>query len=77
VQDVLGNVSNAVDASMSILVGDTGANGNVGSGDVSQVRGQVGHAVTTANFREDVNHDGVIDGTDVSIVQNQRGARLP
>jgi hypothetical protein len=77
VQDSLGQVSNAVDAAMSVLVGDTGANGNVGSGDVSQVKGQVGHLVTMANFRTDVNHNGVIDKTDVSIVQKQRGASLP
>jgi hypothetical protein len=77
VQDSLGHVSNAVNAAMSVLVGDTGANGNVGSGDVSQVKGQVGHLVTMANFRNDVNHNGVIDKTDVSIVQKQRGASLP
>jgi hypothetical protein len=77
VQDSLGQVSNAVNAAMSVLIGDTGANGNVGSGDVSQVKGQVGHMVTMANFRNDVNHNGVIDNTDVSIVQKQRGASLP
>jgi hypothetical protein len=77
VQDSLGQVSNAVNAAMSILIGDTGANGNVGSGDVNQVKGQVGHLVTMANFRNDVNHNGVIDNTDVSIVRKQRGASLP
>lgn len=77
VQDSLGHVSNAVNAAMSVLIGDTGANGNVGSGDVSQVKGQVGHPVTMANFRNDVNHDGVINSSDVTIVQNQRGASLP
>ena len=77
VQDSAGHASNAVNAQMSVLIGDVGANGNVGSGDVSQVKGQVGHLVTTANFRDDVNHDGVINTTDVSIVQNQRGSSLP
>jgi len=77
VQDSAGHVSNAVTAQMSILIGDVGANGNVGSGDVSQVKAQVGHPVTIANFRDDVNHDGVIDSTDVSIVQKQRRSSLP
>ena len=77
VQDSAGHASNAVNAQMGVLIGDVGANGNVGSGDVSQVKGQVGHPVTMANFRNDVNHDGVIDGTDVSIVQKQRGSALP
>jgi hypothetical protein len=77
VQDSAGHISSVVNAQMSVLIGDVGANGNVGSGDVSQVKGQVGHPVTMANFRDDVNHDGVIDGTDVSTVQKQRGSALP
>jgi hypothetical protein len=77
VQDSAGHVSNAVNAQMSILIGDIGANGNVGSGDVSQVKAQVGHPVTVANFRDDVNDDGMIDSADVSIVQKQRGTSLP
>jgi hypothetical protein len=76
VQDSLGQVSNAVDAAMSVLVGDTGANGNVGSGDVSQVKGQVGPG-DHGEFRNDVNHNGVIDKTDVSIVQKQRSIAPP
>jgi hypothetical protein len=77
VQDSLGHASSAVNASLSLLIGDVGGNGNVGSGDVSAVNGQVGHPVTISNFRDDVNHDGVIDSTDVTMVKNQRGAFLP
>jgi Dockerin type I domain len=77
VQDSAGHASDAVNAQMSVLIGDVGANGNVGSGDVKQVKAQVGHPVTAANFRDDVNHDGFINGTDVSIVQKQRGSFLP
>ncbi len=77
VQDSLGHTSSAINASMSLLIGDVGGNGNVGSGDVSAVNGQVGHPVTISNFRDDVNHDGVIDVTDVTLVKDQRGLYLP
>jgi hypothetical protein len=62
---------------MSLLIGDVGGNGNVGSGDVTAVNGQVGHPVTISNFRDDVNHDGVIDNTDATLVKSQRGLYLP
>ncbi len=77
VQDSLGHVSNTVNAAMSVLVGDTTNNGNVGSGDVNQVQGQVGQPVMAANFRNDVNHDGFIDGNDVSIVKKNKKTSLP
>jgi hypothetical protein len=37
----------------------------------------VGHPVMMSNFRDDVNHDGLIDSTDVSIVQKQKGSSVP
>lgn len=77
VQDSVGNVSNAVNATMSVLVGDTTANGSVGRGDVRQVQGQLGQPVTPADFRNDVNHDGFIDGNDVNTVKKQKGTSLP
>jgi hypothetical protein len=77
VQDSVGHVSNAVNAAMSVLVGDITDNGNVGSGDVGQVRAQVRQPVTAVNFRNDVNHDGVIDGNDVNIVKKRRRTSLP
>jgi hypothetical protein len=33
--------------------------------------------VTTANFRNDVNHDGVIDVNDVNLVKRQKRTALP
>jgi len=77
VQDDIGHVSNAVNANMSVLVGDTTDNGNVGSADVRQVQAQVGMLVTAANFRDDVNHDGVIDINDVNLVKKQKRTSLP
>ena len=73
VQDSEGHASPAVDASMAVLIGDVSANGKVANNDVKQVKSQVGHPVTMFNFRDDVNHDGFIDMTDVAIVQNHKG----
>jgi len=77
VQDSEGNTGDAVDGEMSILIGDTGDNGNVGSADVSEVKAQLGQPVTAMNFRDDLNHDGVIDGNDVDIVKRQKKTSLP
>ena len=77
VQDSVGHVSNAVNAAMSVLVGDITDNGNVGSADVGQVQAQVGQPVMAANFRNDVNHDGFIDGNDVNIVKKKKKTSLP
>lgn len=77
VQDSDGHASPAVNASMSVLIGDVSANGKVAAADVRQVKAQIGHPVTTFNFRDDVNHDGFIDATDVNNVQNRKGTTLP
>jgi hypothetical protein len=77
VQDSVGHVSDAVNAAMSVLIGDTTDNGNVGTADVRQVQGQLGHAVTAINFRDDLNHDGFIDANDLSIVKRQKTTSLP
>jgi hypothetical protein len=63
--------------SMGVLVGDTTANGIVNSGDVSQTKGQSGHAVTMSNFREDVNANGTISSSDVGLVKAKVGNALP
>ncbi len=76
VQDSEGHASPAVDASMSVLIGDVTANGKVTSADVKQVKAQVGHVVTMFNFRDDLNHDGFIDSFDVSIAQNHKGTAV-
>ena len=62
---------------MSVLVGDITDNGNVAKADVRQVKGQAGQPVMAANFRNDVNHDGFIDGNDVNIVKKNRKTSLP
>ena len=51
---------------VGVLSGDTDASGAVNSSDLAQVKSQAGQPVTSANFREDVNSDGIINATDVS-----------
>ena len=77
VQDSLGHFSDTVSAPMSLLIGDTNANGVVNSSDVSQTKSQSGQQVTGANFREDVTVSGQIDSSDISLVKSQSGTALP
>jgi flagellar basal body rod protein FlgC len=62
---------------MSILIGDTNANGTVNVSDVSQTKSRVGHAIDGTNFRSDVNANGYINAADVSIVKSSVGTGLP
>jgi subtilisin family serine protease len=76
VRDSAGAVFNAA-STMGLLIGDTTADGFVNSADISQTQSQTRQAVTTSNFREDVDANGVIDGNDVSLVQSKSGTALP
>ncbi len=62
---------------MSLLLGDTSANGLVNSSDVSQTKGQSGTAASAANFRTDVTVSGLVNSSDVAIVKAQSGTALP
>jgi len=44
---------------------------------VSLTKSQVGQAVTSSNFREDVNVNGTISATDVALVKSKVGTALP
>jgi hypothetical protein len=66
------NVSD-VQATMSVLIGDTTANGAVNSTDVAQTQSQSGQTVTESNFREDVTATGEINSSDVALVQSKSG----
>ncbi|HST29433.1 MAG TPA: hypothetical protein VLK27_01180 [Chthoniobacterales bacterium] len=77
----LGGVNNGtntgdVEAAMSVLIGDTTANGAVNSSDVAQTQAQAGQAVTAANAREDVTANGEINSSDIGLVQSQSGTAL-
>jgi hypothetical protein len=77
VSDTAGNFSSAISASMGVLVGDTTGDGFVNSADIAQTKSQSGNAVTSANFREDVNADGFINSADISLVKSKSGTALP
>ena len=62
---------------MSVLVGDSSANGVVNSSDASQTKAQSGRLVTASNFREDVTANGGINSSDVSVVKSKSGTALP
>ena len=71
------NGSGNVVIPMSVLLGDTTANGVVNSSDVGQTKAQSGAVVTSSNFRTDVTVNGAINSSDVTIVKAQSGTALP
>jgi hypothetical protein len=62
---------------MSVLAGDTTANGLVNSSDIAQTQSQSGQSVTLSNFREDVTVNGLINSSDIAFVQAHSGTALP
>jgi hypothetical protein len=87
VQKITVNLSNVMGAdgstlssaavSMNVLAGDVDADKSVLTHDLSTVRNQVGHTLTSANFRDDVKGDGTIDNGDVRTVRQDLGHSLP
>jgi hypothetical protein len=71
-----GTVTSNVTIPMSILVGDTTANGVVNSSDIAQTQSQSGQPVTANNFREDVTANGEINSSDIALVQSKSGTGL-
>ena len=68
---------NDVQARMSVLIGDTTANGAVNSSDIAQTQSQSGQPITAANFREDITVSGSINSSDIALVQSHSGTGLP
>ena len=62
---------------ISLLLGDTNANGIVNASDISETKAQTGTATTSANFRQDVNVNGLINSSDISLVKSKTGTGLP
>ena len=56
-----------------MLIGDVNGDKTVNNTDISLTRGQVGMAVTNANFREDVRISGTITSADVRQVKGPKG----
>jgi hypothetical protein len=64
-------------APMSVLLGDTTADGSVNSADISQTKSRSGQAVSSTNFRSDVTVDGSLNSADISLVKSKSGTALP
>jgi hypothetical protein len=58
---------------MSILAGDTTADGTVNSADIAQTKSQSGQSITNSNFREDLTVDGNINSSDIGFVKSKSG----
>jgi hypothetical protein len=67
----------SVGVNVGFLIGDTSSSRNVNATDVSQTKLASGGALTGANFRTDVNHNGAINATDVSAVKLASGTATP
>ncbi|HST30819.1 MAG TPA: hypothetical protein VLK27_08280 [Chthoniobacterales bacterium] len=77
VADTAGNTAATLSTTLSVLLGDTTANGAVNSSDIAQTQAQSGQALTESNFREDVTANGAINSSDISLVQSKSGTGLP
>jgi hypothetical protein len=62
---------------MSLLLGDTTANGVVNASDIGQTKAQSGSVTTGANFRLDVTVSGDINASDVGLTKSKSGTALP
>ena len=71
------NGTSNVTIPMSVLAGDTTANGSVTASDISQTKLQAGQPVTGTNFRTDLNASGTINATDIGIVKANSGHSVP
>ena len=71
------NGSTNITIPMSVLIGDTNANGTVNAADVAQTKGRLGQTVVAANFRSDVNGNGSINAGDTAIIKQNSGTSLP
>ena len=69
--------TNYVIIPMRVLLADIDGNSTVHASDVSRTQAQVGQAVTSSNFRTDVNMNGTITGSDVATVKLKVGTVIP
>jgi hypothetical protein len=67
----------SVSATMGVLVADAVVTGQVDSTDLSQVKFDAGSPVDGTNFRSDVDANGNINSSDVSLTKLKSGTALP
>jgi hypothetical protein len=77
VTDTLGQVLPNTEVSMRVLLGDSGGDGIVNSGDATQTRSRSGQPLSLTNFRSDVNSDGAINTGDALVVRGRSGSSVP
>lgn len=77
VTDSSSQVLPATPVSVTMLVGDVNADKTVNTTDVSLVGGQIGMAVTSANFRNDARISGTITSADAKLVKGANGHTVP
>jgi hypothetical protein len=73
----VGGNTGSVSAPMSVLLGDTTANGSVNASDVGQTKAQSGLTTDGTNFRLDVTVNGIINAADIGLVKSKSGTQLP
>lgn len=76
-ENAAGVVSPETIVSSFILYGDANSDGQVNIADAVLTRGRIGQALTSMNFRSDVNCDGVINNLDYQLLWARSGNRLP
>ena len=65
------------DVPFGFLAADANGNRLVDKADQQQIKGQVNQPVTSANFRNDVNADGLIKTADTRLVKTYKGNSIP
>lgn len=77
VTDSFAQVLPTTAVTMSVLIGDTTADGSVNSADIGQTKAQSGSPLSASNFRQDVNIDGDLNSADIGLVKSKSGTALP
>jgi hypothetical protein len=77
VSNINGDGQQHGDVPFGFNIADADGDRGVTKADQTEVKGQVGQAVTSANFRDDITADGRIKTSDVNVVKQNKGNRLP
>jgi hypothetical protein len=77
VQNINGDGQQHGDVPFGFLIADANASRVVDKPDQTQIKGQLNQAVTSANFRDDVDVNGLIKNADVNQVRAHKGESIP
>lgn len=61
---------------LSVLLGDTTANGDVNASDIGEAKANSGLTTNASNFRTDVTANGVINSSDIGLIKANSGSGL-